>query len=462
VIFPLALLAIAPTFHFQVDAAEFPNAVYHLGCLSNRTPCTKSEVEKFWHTDLHWTADDQHHLDTWTKTLDAIAARQPQPQEIPFLPNTPSYFPEMTAVRRILTAGLDSRSPADFRKRAATLASPTEIAAIAAALQHFERRLRPWWKSQGARYAAALRRPLQAVLDAPGVSAEADRIARFMESEITRREFHIDLIPRNEPKSDAAIATPVGNHLILEVTDAARPKEALPLVMHELTHVLYDLAPLRLHQKLINDFVASSEPQSQALYAILNEGIATGVQIHLLHDSKSGEDEYRDPFIPRIGRAVAPALGQALENGPTLFHGFLETYLQASAAEMKEELASPRFILISAIRITVGNLVEAEQACNTYLKTYWTASFDQRARYPEVNLLVLLPYAHLDAVSDNWPEIIPLSKAHRGYVFSAPRNTKAHWYVLAGQDDATIAELVKRLAAIRTKAPEGLILTTDN
>ncbi len=460
--FPLALLALAaPTFQFHVDTAEFSNVVYHLGCLSNRTPCTKFEVEKFWHTDLHWTAVDQHHLDSWSKALDAVAARQPKPPESPFLPNIASYFPGVSAVRRILGAGLDSRSPADFRKRAATLASREEITTIAAALQHFQGRLRPWWKSKGERYAAARQARVQSVMNAPGVSAEADRIARFMESEITDRQFHIDLIPRSDPKSDGAIATPIGNHLLFEVTDATKPEECLPYVMHELTHVLYDLAPLSLHQKLIHDFVASTEPQSQALYAILNEGIATAVQIHLMREPQPDQEIYRDPFIPRIGRAVAPGLVQALENGPSLFHGFLETYLRASAAELKEELASPRFSLISAMRLTIGNLDEAEQACNTHLAIHWSANFGERARYPEVNLLLLLRYENLDAVSDNWPEIIPLSKAHLGFAFSAPRNTKAHWYVLAGRDDATIAELVKRLAAIRTKAPEGLMLTVD-
>jgi hypothetical protein len=108
----LALLAAAAPFQFHVDVAEFPNAVYHLGCLSGRTPCTKREIEKFWHGDLQWTNADQRQLDAWTAALDSLAGRQPQPPESPFLPNYATFYPGLGAVNRIIAAGLDSRSPA--------------------------------------------------------------------------------------------------------------------------------------------------------------------------------------------------------------------------------------------------------------------------------------------------------------------------------------------------------------
>jgi hypothetical protein len=457
----LALLVAAAPFQFHIDVAEFPNAVYHLGCLSGRSPCTKREIEKFWHGDLHWKNADQRQLDAWTAALDSLAGRQPKPPESPFLPNYANFYPGLRAVNRIIAAGLDSRSPAEFRKHAATLASANEIAQISAALAYFQQRLRPWWRSKGQPYAAAHQRSVQTAMDAPGVSVTADRIARFMESEITNREYRIDLIPRSDPKSDGATATVVGNHLLIEVTDAGETADALPFMMHELTHALYDLAPLRLHQQLIRDFGSASEPNSQPLYSILNEGIATAVQINLMRQAMPDQDVYRDPFIPRIGRAVSGSLARALDNGPTLFHGFFDTYFRASAAELKEELASPLFNLSSAMPLSIGKLDEAEKACHSYLATHWTGDFADRNRFPEVNLLVLITYDMLDAISDNWSEIIPLSQVHRGFAFVAPRNTKGRWYVLAGKDDGAVVDVVKRLAAIRTGASDGVLLTID-
>src|SRR5258708_5074576 len=188
----LALLAVTAPFRFHVDAAEFPNVVYHVSCLSGRSPCTKPEIEKFWHDDLHWTDLDRRQLDAWNAALDGVAARQPKPLDSPFLPNYASYYPSLAAIRRIIAAGLDSRSPAEFRKRAATLASANEVVQLSNALQHFQRRLRPWWRSEGERYAAARRKPIQSLMNAPGVATVADRIARFMESEMASREFRVD------------------------------------------------------------------------------------------------------------------------------------------------------------------------------------------------------------------------------------------------------------------------------
>ena len=56
-------------------------------------------------------------------------------------------------------------------------------------------------------------------------------------------------------------------------------------------------------------------------------------------------------------------------------------------------------------------------------------------------------------------EIVPLSQQRRGFAFSAPRNSKGRTYVLAGRDDMTVAEVVKRLAAIRTGTGDGLVLS---
>jgi hypothetical protein len=446
---------------FQVETEEFSNAVYNLACLSNRIPCTKASFEKFWHEKQTWTPEDQAQLDTWNKVFDAIVARVPKSPNSPFLPNYDAYFPSNSASGHIVAAGLDAHSPADFRRRAAALAPAGEIAQLASALDHFERRLRPWWRSKGQPYAATRRRILQTVVDAPEVSAIAGKVMRFVESEITMRRFYVHLIPRDDTSSDAATATVVGNHVLGELTDFMKPAEMMPLMMHELTHAFYARAPLRLHQKLIQEFVASPEPQSQALYSILNEGIATAVQLSLIREPQSDEDAYRDPYIPRIGRAVAPYIKQALDNGPTLFHGFLDTYIKASVAELKEESFSPRFTLITAMRLSVGNLDAANKACDTDFPTHWSASFSERDRFPELNLEILITYDKLDAIEGNWDQIVPLSKAHRGFVFSDKRNNKGRTYVLAGRDDATVTELVKKLSEIRTKTQEGILLTVD-
>ena len=105
----LALIAAAAPFQFHVDNAEFPNVVYHVCCLSDRVPCTKPQVDKFWHGELQWTPIDQRQLDAWNAALDGVAGRQVKPPESSFLPNYATFYPGSAAVRRIIAAGLDSR-----------------------------------------------------------------------------------------------------------------------------------------------------------------------------------------------------------------------------------------------------------------------------------------------------------------------------------------------------------------
>jgi hypothetical protein len=116
---------------------------------------------------------------------------------------------------------------------------------------------------------------------------------------------------------------------------------------------------------------------------------------------------------------------------------------------------------MSAVLFLMAELDEADKAYHSYLAPIGFAFPEDRDRYPEVNLVFLITYDRLGAIAGNWSEIVPLSQRHRGFAFSSVRNSKGRVYVLAGRDDLTIAEVVKRLAAIRTGTGDGLVLSVD-
>ena len=89
------------------------------------------------------------------------------------------------------------------------------------------------------------------------------------------------------------------------------------------------------------------------------------------------------------------------------------------------------------------------------------ASFSDRATFPDLNLVYLMPYDKLSVVAQEWPMISVFAKEHRGLVFTGPRGNKGRVYVIAGRDEATVVELVQKLGAIRTGTPEGLVLTVE-
>jgi hypothetical protein len=451
-------------FTFQVDADEFANTVFHLNCLSSNIPCTKASFQKFWHDDLHWTPADQRQLEAWRDALDDISFREPPGEGTGFLAMASAFHPRQVARRRIIATAFDSHSPADFAKRAAKLGAPAEIARLRSALDHIQTRLHLWWKSTGQAYATRRLGTIRAPMRSPEIMQLAGRIQRFMEVQSTGGTFHVHLIARHDPKSGASLATPVGNHVLLEVVDDIQGHEefARAVILHEITHTFFDAAPKSLHGDLIRAFLERPEPEAQALYSLLNEGLATAAQSILLDErSVSDKDLYKHPYIPRIGRAAAAPLRDALEHGPTLFHGFLSLYFEAASAEMKEEIVSPRFLLTSAVLVPIGNVDEAEKAYRSeFATTYWASPGD-RNRFKEMNMVILTTYDKLEDLAGWDDAIVPLSKAHRAFVFSEPRSSKSHSYLVAGRDDQSAAEAVAKFAAIRTGTKDGLILSVD-
>src|SRR5262249_47158035 len=144
----LALLAAAPL-HFHFDASEFANAVYHVGCLTDRLACAKTAYTKFWNEKYSATREDGARFDQFRKTFEDLEDEAGKAQPAPFLPNYLSHFPPLRVRVRLVAAALNSRSPKEFRKRAAAYAKPEQVERLAQVLEYVEKRLHPWWVSTG-------------------------------------------------------------------------------------------------------------------------------------------------------------------------------------------------------------------------------------------------------------------------------------------------------------------------
>src|SRR5262249_40934330 len=115
----------------------------------------------------------------------------------------------------------------------------------------------------------------------------------------------------------------------------------------------------------------------------------------------------------------------------------------------------------SAVLVPIGNVDEAEKAYRSeFATTYWASPGD-RNRFKEMNMVILTTYDKLDELAGWDDAIVPLSKAHRAFVFSEPRNRTCRSYLVAGRDDQSAAEAVAKFAAIRTGTKDGLILSVD-
>src|SRR5712692_9972695 len=99
----LALLAAAPL-HFHFDESEFANAVYHVGCLTDRLACTKTVYTKFWNEKYKLTPEDGARFDEFRKIFEQLEDAAGKIQPAPFLPNYQTHFPPLRVRVRLVAA----------------------------------------------------------------------------------------------------------------------------------------------------------------------------------------------------------------------------------------------------------------------------------------------------------------------------------------------------------------------
>ncbi|HMF76473.1 MAG TPA: hypothetical protein VK604_12490, partial [Bryobacteraceae bacterium] len=212
----LALLA-SISLHFHYDASEFTNAVYHVSCLTGRVPCTNSVFTRFWNDEFHVTRDDGAQLDAWLEIFRKLESAAPAPASAPLLPNYASYYPSMKLRHSIIAAAVESRSSEDFRRRAAKLTNPSDAARLSQVLQHFQRRLHPWWLATGRHSVKTHIRQVRREMRASELMPLASQVAAFTEANLPTRDIYIHAIPGPFPTSKEAAATVIANHFFVEI-----------------------------------------------------------------------------------------------------------------------------------------------------------------------------------------------------------------------------------------------------
>lgn len=91
-----------------------------MACLTGRLACTQAVYTKFWNETYNVTREDGARFDEFRKIFEALENEAGESQPAPYLPNYLSHFPSLRARVRLVAAALGSKSPKEFRKRAAT------------------------------------------------------------------------------------------------------------------------------------------------------------------------------------------------------------------------------------------------------------------------------------------------------------------------------------------------------
>jgi hypothetical protein len=450
----------------HVELEERVNAVYHLACLATTFGCTTDAFERFWKERLGWTDRDQAALDLWRRTMTDVTNAAPARPPAPLLPNTPRFHPTQAARTAVIVAAIETASIDDLRRRSGGVLDAEAAANVKSAVDHVERRIRPWFRTTGRRL---VERRVGQIKDAARRSRFADAMARtamFLEAESPDPNVYLHVIAGPEPTSRDSAATLLGKHLVVEVVDTTTAEGIVEVATHELTHYLYDQIPVDRHLALIETFVTSPARSTAGLYTYLNEAVAIASQGLLEGKNDATADEnasYRHPYIAPLGAATVPLMRDAVAEKSTLLQGFASRYIAAGTLSLKEKLVQPQFVLAQ-----VGLLLpDDSDAIRTayFQKMFPQASAQFRHEreldaFPDLNVVRFQRYDALGPLGDQIPRLAGL-RDNRGFAYAMPRGRGARTYLLAGRDTEAIIDVIEKLAGLESLPSEGVLFSLN-
>jgi hypothetical protein len=459
ILFCISLQAAAPpvALRFHFETGESATAIYHLACLAGSVPCSKASFETFWHTKRTWTSADQAELDAWTAILRKVSNAALPLEPAPYIGNSAGLWPPVTAQHLVIRAALESRSLPDFQGRTWQWLESEDSARLYRAIAHFRGLLHP----SGRKEVKALVPQIEKNMRKNGAPALAAQMARFFETKLPTEDVYFHLVPGPLFDVDSAKATPISNHVFMEAVSTAKPVPAASIMLHELMHYFYDNAPARQHAALMQQFAQSGDPEASSLYALLNEAIAVAVQAILADTSKSTEDEYRDAFIPRLGRSTTPVLKESLAKGATLFQpGFVAAYIREANRELGADARDPRFVLKSAAFLPSEKGLAGYELFLKEFSPVSMSSGQEWQLFANQNLIFLTAYDEWQSLLESFPAL-PSFASKRGFVYVDSGRAGRTICIVAGKDSAAIVEAVKALAKIKSLPKSGLVLSID-
>jgi hypothetical protein len=475
VILPAAFLAAvrpaaAPRIDLHVDLDLRVNAVYHVACLSGSLACTKDMFVQYW-KDRTWTADDDTAVDAWRQVMAAVTAAAPSRHDTPLLPNTPRFHPSQAARTAVVVAAIECKTARDLRINANNLVSDAQAQRLLDGVDHFQRRLQPWFKTIAGPVLQRRVTGIASYARASRFAETAEQMSAFLEADLPAPDLYLHAIAAPVPASAEFSATQLGSHLLVEVVDTTQPDAMVSGAVHELTHYIYERAPVQKHLALIREFVESGHPSAAGLYTYLNEAVAVGAQsLHAWKNADTrikttptvkteNDDEYHHPYIAPLGAAASPLVKDAVWAKRTLFQGFAARYISAGTAALKEKVREPQFVLAQVGLVIPENGDNLRAAYLQAMFPHASATLKRESEAEGLTDVALVRFARYGALGDlegRIPELATL-RVQRGFAYALPRAQSARLYVLAGRDDQAIIDVIGKFADMKELSSTGLL-----
>jgi hypothetical protein len=451
---------------FHLDSTERATAVYHVACLAETLACTKDVFETFWREELRWTAADARELEVWKQIVKRMRDAAPPVPASPYLGHTFALRPGLNAERMLIAAVFESTSPAELRRRAGL--THDDAVRLHAVVEHFRKRLSTSWRASVKRRASVDLRKARTLLAGPAMVDLVSNVTAFIATPPRKTTIHVHAIPLPIPASELATATYASNHVVVEVGNAANTKGLVTIVLHELTHYLYDGTPQARLLDLANRFVQTDAPQASAFYALMNEALATAVQVLASEGlgvaqrrNRDEGDLYRHAWVTRAARGALRALETSLANEATLHDGFVDAYVRETGLELGDDVDRPSFVLSAVAILPTEQAAAASAVLQQELQPINSAATDEWRQYPRLNLVFLMTNDVVSkAFAESYPEVVAFAE-RRGFAYKSERPGGGSVFILGGRDGAALADVARAFVKLRSISLSGLLLTID-
>lgn len=469
-------------------ADPLPNLVYELDCMIGRYPCSREAYEALWTKELGFDETDRKKLDELRELRerfhgrlevggksDAVTAPLPLPHA------------DRTINARLSIASLVARTPEEHVSHLGLLTSQNDARKAQAIIDHFRPRFDAYWETKGRTLCENASRDLARVFDRESLTAHTESLAAFYGADLSsgKTTLHLHLMARPTHASIDA-ASQIGGHAIVEIPEWQAAEERAPVVVHELLHHLYAMAPDEKLASLARTFATTKDPFGKASYAVLDEALAVALGTAPVmqrldpagFSKKNGSPMglYAEPTIDRVAKAVRPFLEATIREGKTLHDpAFVEGYLAAIHAAYPNGMPptaharplvaalDPRFFsAFQALdRAAMASSLGGATATFTPGSQETLALFDGRKDFCQAFFVTHDEVPHLGQHAAHIGKtalaaIAAEAKQTPAFVYSTEGQNGAYRFVFVADDTTSMERLVRALAH-QEEAFEGVL-----
>lgn len=357
-IFPLALLFLLASgiaqaqFQVRVRFGEIPNLTYQLDCVSDQPiSCSEGNFRELWNREFLKSDEDRRMIEDWKRLRETYA------QDFKLTDGDGNnYF--VSIFEKLRIAGLQSESVADYSRRLDLLTAPVDRDSFERIVRHFQPRFNDWWRREAVKSGDEFARQTDLLLRSPRIAVPLRQFYAFYAPvlpenyELTFNLFYIPDYVR-EPTNGQQIQ----NYSIAEFQAKERPEERIDVIVHELSHFLFENMSSDNEEALRKRFYDLNRASAIPAYNLLNESLATTFGNGIISRSVTPAAQfsryagtpksfYNNEAIDRAAKVNLLWMDDWLKNGRTINDpAFVEQYVSNLEKSFGADLEKPKLYL---------------------------------------------------------------------------------------------------------------------